>query len=94
MSGKIVLVLVMFAIISPCHVMAQCTHYQKRGILFFCDEYISKKNEKVIAAPKKISYCCTFVRINKDMECIIRLLTNDEKMGVLRVRITNLAQLC
>ncbi|KAF8697426.1 hypothetical protein HU200_033307 [Digitaria exilis] len=93
MAGKIVLLLVMFAVISPFQVMAQCTLYQKMGILQYCDQYISK-NARVIVAPKKQSYCCMYVRINKDMECIIRLLTNDEKMQVLRVRITNLAHLC
>ncbi|OEL38772.1 hypothetical protein BAE44_0000210 [Dichanthelium oligosanthes] len=95
MPGKIVLLLVVFAIISPHQVMAECTREQKEAILVDCRKYLSR-NARTIVAPKTWSHCCRNVRVvpNKDMECIKRLRTTRDRMRFVETRIMNLAHLC
>ena len=95
MPGKILLLLIVFAISSPHTVMANCTPEQKEAILVDCHDYLSR-NARNNVAPKTWSPCCRKVRDvpDKDMECIIQLLTSSEKVTFLEIRIKNLAQLC
>jgi len=81
MPGKILLLLVVFAIISPHIVMADCNLEQKAAILVECHDYLSR-NARNNVAPKTWSPCCRKVRDvpDKDMECIIQLLTSSEKV--------------
>jgi len=93
MPGKILLLLIVFAISSPHTVMANCTPEQK-VILVDCHDYLSR-NARNIVAPKPWSPCCRKVRDvpNRDMECIIRLLSNTERIMFVEIRINNLEQL-
>ncbi|CAL5002248.1 unnamed protein product [Urochloa decumbens] len=97
MTGKIVILLlpVVFAMISPRHVMADCTREQKAAILYDCASYIAR-NARSVVAPKSSSLCCRDVRAvpNKDMNCIRRLLTSTEVMKFVEIRVLNLAFLC
>uniref|UniRef100_K3YKG1 Bifunctional inhibitor/plant lipid transfer protein/seed storage helical domain-containing protein n=1 Tax=Setaria italica TaxID=4555 RepID=K3YKG1_SETIT len=95
MPGKIVLLLVVFAIVSPSHVMADCTQEQKAAILYDCRKYLSRMARRIVA-PKTWDHCCRDVRAvpNRDMDCIRKLLTYTEVMRIVEIRITNLAYLC
>ncbi|KAF8650233.1 hypothetical protein HU200_063988 [Digitaria exilis] len=79
--GKVALLLVAFAIISPHPVTCnhRCTEEQKKHILLFCKGYIKKGFP--IVHPRIGSTCCDKVLEvpNLDMQCIVDELTTKEK---------------
>ncbi|KAF8730881.1 hypothetical protein HU200_016753 [Digitaria exilis] len=71
-----------------------CTEEQKANIVFHCREYIKKKGP--VIPPSYLDECCVAVRAvpNRDMECIIRLLSNKQKKKYDETKIRRFHDLC
>lgn len=75
------LLLLVCAVISldPVATDGPCTEEQKANIVLHCRQYIKKKGP--VLAPSYLDECCVAVRAvpDRDMKCIVRLLSNKQK---------------
>jgi hypothetical protein len=94
--GKVALLLVVFAIVSPHPVICNsgCTIEQKNLILLYCQQNI--KHGYPIVHPRVGSTCCDKVLEvpNLDMQCIVEKLTKKEKENHDESKILGLRYLC
>ncbi|KAL6660812.1 hypothetical protein ACP70R_001847 [Stipagrostis hirtigluma subsp. patula] len=93
--GKVALLLLLvFTVISPQQVACVCTEEQKDDILKHCKPFVSKNGSA--GPPRYKSPCCKMVRIvpGRDIQCIIDILTAEEKEHNDVVKIGHLNQLC
>ncbi|KAJ1275128.1 hypothetical protein BS78_05G113000 [Paspalum vaginatum] len=90
------LLLLVCAIISldPTAAGEPCTNEQRDNILKHCEEYIKKSGPLIL--PSYLGACCVAVREvhNRDMHCIVRLLSNKQKKEHDERRILRLHELC
>ncbi|TVU26170.1 hypothetical protein EJB05_28706, partial [Eragrostis curvula] len=91
--------LLVFAILSPQRVSAAyptCTGTQKREILLDCRSYIRMYPHPPRLPLKKDSSCCESVRQvpNRNMLCVIAMLSDEEKRSYSEDKILKLQELC
>ena len=89
------IVVLLFAVVSPNQVIGStCTPEQKAAILKECEEYIKPGYPLIL--PSYVSVCCHKVRDvpNRDMNCIVDLLTPAEKATHGVDKIKRLKDLC
>jgi hypothetical protein len=94
-EDNIVVLLLLFTVVSPNQVIGStCTTEQKVAILKECDEYIKPGYPLIL--PSYVSVCCHKVRDvpNRDMNCIVDLLTPAEKATHGVDKIKRLKDLC
>jgi hypothetical protein len=94
-NNIVLLLLLLFAVISPNQVIGSaCTPEQKAAILNQCEEYIKPGYPLIL--PSYASVCCDKVRDvpNRDMNCIVDLLTPPEKAKHGVDKIKRLKDLC
>lgn len=82
------LLLCAIILLDPIAADGACTEEQKANIVFKCREYIKKGGPVILIS--YLSECCVAVRAvpDRDMECIIRLLSNKQqkKYDVSKIR--------
>ena len=80
--------------LDPVAANGPCTEQQKADIVLHCREYIKKKGP--VTAPSYLDECCVAVRAvpGRDMECIIRLLSNKQKKKYDETKIRRFHHLC
>ena len=80
--------------LDPVAANGPCTEQQKADIVLHCREYIKKKGP--VTAPSYLDECCVSVRAvpGRDMECIIRLLSNKQKKKYDETKIRRFHHLC
>lgn len=94
--GKVALILVAIAIISPHPVICnnRCTEEQKKLILLHCEKYIKKGS--TVEPPNIHTVCCenALEVPNLDMHCIVEKLTKKEKEEHDETKILSLHRHC
>ncbi|KAF8711343.1 hypothetical protein HU200_029371 [Digitaria exilis] len=98
--GKVALLLILCAMTFSQQVLGTCTQEQKEAVLNDCQKFIKQGHENPRPIPVMGQTCCNTVnKVPKkgtriDMQCIVDLLTEDEKTNHNARKILNLPNHC